>query len=163
MTALLTFPNPVNEKTARTVAAGVLLLAVVAVTTGWFWLTAVLAFGFLARVLNGPRFSPLGQLANRVIAPRLGPAKLVPGPPKRFAQAIGTVITAAAALVWFLTGSALATSILLAFIIVAAALESIVGLCLGCTAFGCLMRAGVIPADTCEACLNVTARLSRAA
>jgi len=47
-----------------------------------------LAYGFWARVLTGPTLSPLGQLATRVVAPRLPvEPKLVPGPPKRFAQA----------------------------------------------------------------------------
>ena len=54
------FPNPVNEKAARTVAAGVVVLCVatlvltIAVGHGWIWLTVVLAYGFLARVATGP-------------------------------------------------------------------------------------------------------------
>ncbi|MGH9271283.1 MAG: DUF4395 family protein, partial [Ilumatobacteraceae bacterium] len=55
-----------------------------------------LALGFLARVLAGPTLSPLGQLATRVVAPRLGRPRLVPGPPKRFAQSIGLALTTAA-------------------------------------------------------------------
>ena len=43
------FPNPVNEKAARTVAAGVALLASLTLITGWHGLIAVLALGFLAR------------------------------------------------------------------------------------------------------------------
>lgn len=163
MSTLLSFPNPVNEKTARTVAAGVLIIAVVALSTQWLWLTAVLAVGFLLRVASGPRFSPLGQLANRVIAPRLGPAKLVPGPPKRFAQTVGFVVTTGAALSWFAFSSALAANVFLGLIVVAAALESILGLCLGCVAFGYLMRAGVIPPETCEACNDISLRYRQTA
>src|SRR5690349_17938434 len=102
MGTLFTFPNPVNEVAARVVAAGVLLLSVVAlmlslaVDTRWLWLTALLAYGFVARVLAGPTLSPLGQLASRVIAPRIAPANYVPGPPKRFAQGMGATITVAA-------------------------------------------------------------------
>ena len=67
---LWSFPNPVNEKAARTVAAGVAVLtAADAGDAGWWWLTPVLALGFLARVLTGPSLSPLGQLATRVVAP----------------------------------------------------------------------------------------------
>ena len=61
------FPNPVNEIAARTVAAGVLLQALAFVVTGWRWLTVPLAFGFVARVLSGPTFSPMGRLATQVI------------------------------------------------------------------------------------------------
>ncbi len=161
--SLLEFPNPVNEKAARTVAGGVVIISVVALATQALWLTAILALGFALRVASGPRFSPLGQLATRVVAPRLGTAKLVAGPPKRFAQAIGLVVTGAAAIAWFGFGSALAASILLALIIVAATLESVFAVCLGCIAFGYLMRAGVIPEDTCEACNNISLRYSQTA
>jgi hypothetical protein len=81
------FPNPVNEKAARTVAAGVVVLCIatlvltIAFGHAWIWLTVVLAYGFLARVATGPTLSPLGQLATRVVAPRLGTARPVPGPP----------------------------------------------------------------------------------
>jgi Domain of unknown function (DUF4395) len=96
---VFSFPDPVNELAARTVAGGVLILAaatlVVSVTVGqhWLWLSVALAYGFLARVATGPTLSPLGQLATRVVAPRLGAARPVPGAPKRFAQAIGAVVT----------------------------------------------------------------------
>ncbi|SOD71439.1 uncharacterized protein DUF4395 [Jatrophihabitans sp. GAS493] len=162
MSKLLSFPNPVNEKAARVVAGGVVLIALLALLTGWLWLSAVLFAGFALRVASGPRFSPLGQLATRVIAPRLGEAKLVAGPPKRFAQTIGLVVTGGATLAWFGAGSALATEILLGLIVVAATLESVFAICLGCLAFGWLMRVGVIPEETCEACNNVAARYGTA-
>src|SRR5664280_567505 len=94
---ILSFPNPVNEKAARTVALVVMLLACVTLATSWYWLLVPLAYGFIARVLTGPTLSPLGRLASRVVAPRLGAEKPVPGPPKRFAQAIGATLTTVAA------------------------------------------------------------------
>ena len=162
------FPNPVNEKAARTVAAGVLVLCLstivltLAAGSGWLWLTVLIAYGFLARVATGPTLSPLGQLATRAIAPRLGTERLVPGPPKRFAQAIGATLSVAAAIVGVGLGLETAALVLLALIVVAAALESVVGFCLGCWVFGHLMRLGVIPEDTCEACNDISARLGGA-
>src|SRR4051794_32814555 len=88
------FPNPVDEVAARTVAAGVVALAV-GVLAGQRWLLVPLAYGFVARVLTGPRFSPLALVATRLVAPRFA-ARPVPGPPKRFAQAIGATFTVAA-------------------------------------------------------------------
>ncbi len=90
------FPAVVNEKAARVVAGGVVLITATALLTGWLWLSAVLAVGFALRVAAGPRYSPLGQLATKVVAPRLGAPKLVAGPPKRFAQTVGLVFTLAA-------------------------------------------------------------------
>ena len=89
LTELFSFPNPVNEVSARLVAGGVIVATVVAIAADQPWLLAVVAYGFVARVLTGPSLSPLGQLVTRVITPRLRVApRLVPGPPKRFAQAM---------------------------------------------------------------------------
>jgi HAMP domain-containing protein len=165
MSRLLGFPNPVNEKAARTVAAGVLIIStgslVLSLTDGtaWLWLVALLAAGFLARVLTGPTLSPLGQLATRVIAPRLGPPNPVPGPPKRFAQGIGLLVTAAATML-LAVGQPVATQVLLGVMIVAAGLESILAYCIGCRVFAALMWLGVIPETTCAACANIGVRTS---
>ncbi|MCU1690492.1 MAG: transporter permease [Pseudonocardiales bacterium] len=160
--SIIGFPNPVNEKAARTVAAGVLILSVLTVATGQLWLTAVLAYGFIARTATGPTLSPLGQLATRVIAPQLGAPRLVPGPPKRFAQAMGAVITTAAAILHFAFGQTTAVLVLLVLISIAAALESILAVCIGCIVFGFLMRLHVIPESICEDCADVSRRLSLA-
>jgi hypothetical protein len=157
---VFTFPNPVNEKAARSVAAGVLLLSLIALVPGMTWLSVLLAVGFWLRVASGPRFSPLGQLATRVVAPLLGEPKLVAGPPKRFAQLIGAVVTTSAA-VCFGFGAIGAAQLLLVLIVIAAGLESIRGLCLGCIIFARLMRAGLIPEEICVECSTVGLRLSQ--
>lgn len=157
---LLTFPNPVNEKAARTVAAGVVVLSLLALLPGLTWLTILLAIGFWLRVAAGPRFSPLGQLATRLVAPRLGEPRLVAGPPKRFAQLIGAVVTTSAA-VCFAFGAIGASQVLLGVLIIAAGLESVLGLCLGCVIFGYLMRAGLIAEEICVECSTVGLRYSQ--
>ncbi|GAA4112739.1 DUF4395 domain-containing protein [Knoellia locipacati] len=161
--AFLTFPNPVNEKAARSVAAGVVVLAALTLVTQWWWLSVLLATGFALRVAAGPRFSPLGRLAVHVVAPRFGEARLVPGPPKRFAQAVGLVTSAAAAVAALGFGATTVASVLLGVLVVFATLESALGFCAGCWAFGHLMRLGVIPEDTCEACNDITLRRTQPA
>ncbi|MEO5318373.1 DUF4395 domain-containing protein [Arthrobacter sp. CC3] len=149
------FPNPVNEYAARITAALVVVVAAATLLTGWGWGLALIAAGFWLRVLFGPRISPLAQLSVKVLAPRLGRAKLVPGPPKRFAQGIGAGMSTAAALL-LAAGLAPAAWTLLAVLIVAASLEAFAGFCLGCAIFGFLQRRGLIPADICEACNNIS-------
>ena len=101
MKRFFSFPNPVNDAAARTVALGVLTMAVVALATNTAWLLIPLTYGFVARVAAGPTISPLGQFAVRVAAPRLTKwQKSVPGPPKRFAQALGLAFSGAATIVW---------------------------------------------------------------
>jgi len=158
MARFFSFPNPVNELAARTVAAGVVAMCAVAFATRQGWPLIVIAYGFWARAATGPKASPLGQLAVRLVAPRLGPARPVPGPPKRFAQAMGTAFSTAALICWFGPGWHLASWVLLGMLTVAALLESAAGICLGCICFAALMRAGVIPDSVCEECSKVSLR-----
>ncbi len=162
MRALLSFPNPVNEKAARSVAAFVVLLTVATLLARSPWLLWVLAIGFALRVASGPRLSPFGLLATRVIAPRLGEPKLVPGPPKRFAQAIGATFSIAA-LISFYAGAPTAAWILVGFVTVAATLESVFAICLGCIVFGRLQAIGLIPESVCQACADIRLRQRSAA
>ncbi len=155
---LFTFPNPVNEVAARTVAAGVVVMAVLAVAVPLPWLLVPLCYGFWARLLTGPSLSPLGQLATRVVVPLSGIAQRpVPGPPKRFAQGIGAVVSSAAVVAWLTVGWT-AAAWLIGLLAVAAFLEAAFGLCLGCTVFALLMRAGVIPASVCQECGDLSRR-----
>jgi Domain of unknown function (DUF4395) len=151
------FPRTINEKAARVVAGVVAVTALVALAVPAEWLLFPLAYGFWARVLTGPTLSPLGRLASRVIAPRLGPPKTVSGPPKRFAQAIGAMLTTAGAIAWAL-GATTVADVLLAMLLVAATLESAFALCLGCQLFGLLMRAGLVPDEVCAECTDIWAR-----
>ncbi len=151
------FPKVVNEKAARAVAGLVVLVAVLALVTGWLWLAAVLAVGFALRVAAGPRYDPFGQLATKVIAPRLGEPVLVAGAPKRFAQAVGLAFTTGATLALAL-GAPAVTMGLLAVLVVFAVLESVFGFCAGCWVFGHLMRWGVVPEAICVECQDISLR-----
>jgi Domain of unknown function (DUF4395) len=152
--SVFAFPNPVNEYAARITAGLVVLLAAATLLTGLGWGLALIAAGFWLRVLFGPRISPLALLSVKVLAPRLGRVRLVPGPPKRFAQGIGAAMSTAAA-VLLAAGLAPAAWILLAVLIAAASVEAFAGFCLGCAIFGLLQRRGLIPEDVCEACNNI--------
>jgi hypothetical protein len=161
---LFSFPNPVNEISARIVAGGVVLLAAITIALDQPWLILAIAYGFVARVLTGPKLSPLGQLSVRVLTPLLRTEpRPVAGPPKRFAQGMGVAFSVTAAVLALGFGLRGAAYVTLGLLISAAVLESVFGLCLGCKIFGLLKRAGVIPEDVCEACNNVSLRASPSA
>jgi len=150
---LFSFPDPVNEISARLVATGVVVLCLVTIVADLPWMTALIAYGFLARALTGPTLSPLGQLVTRVVTPALDrPPRPVPGPPKRFAQAIGAVLSVTAAVLALGFGLRGAAYVVLGALVVAASLEAFAGYCLGCRIFALLMRAGIIPPEVCERC-----------
>jgi hypothetical protein len=156
---LFAFPNPVNEISARLVAAGVVLMSLSAIAFDQRWLLVVIAYGFLARVLTGPTLSPLGQVVTRFLTPRLGlESRPVPGPPKRFAQGIGAVMSVTAVVLAFGFGWVGAAYIVLALLVVAASLEAFAGICLGCRLFAVLMRRGVIPERVCAECADLWGR-----
>ncbi|MBK5222103.1 MAG: DUF4395 domain-containing protein [Acidimicrobiia bacterium] len=148
------FPNPVNEVAARTVAAGVVAMSVTYLLTRHPLVLAPLSYGFAARVASGPRFSPLGLLATRLVAPAIAAPRLVPGPPKRFAQGIGATLSILAVVAHAAGAGAVAVAAVGA-IAVAASLEAALGFCLGCRGFAILMRLGVIPEHVCVECNDI--------
>ena len=156
---MLGFPNPVNEVSARLVAVGVVLLTLTTLVTGQRWLVIPLAYGFVARVLTGPTLSPLGLFVTRVVTPALNvEERLVPGPPKRFAQGLGVTFSSSAAVLWLGFDNRGAASVAVGLLLAAATLEAVAGICLGCRLFALLMRVGVIPESVCEACSDLTLR-----
>ncbi len=133
------------------VAGGVLLEAALFLVVRDGWALVPLVYGFAARVLTGPTLSPLGQLATRVITPRLHVAhRYVPGPPKRFAQGMGLAFTSGAALAWALDVPAL-SYVLIGLLVVAATLEGVFAICLGCIVFRLVWE--------CEDCDDISERL----
>lgn len=158
MRNVFTFPATVNEKAARVVAGCVMAIALIALATGWLWLLALLAVGFVLRVVAGPSLSPLALFATKVAAPRLGPPNEVSGPPKRFAQAMGAAMTGTGAVLALGFGVDAAGVAFLVAIVVAAGLEAIFAFCLGCKVFGLLMRAGLVPDEVCAECADIWAR-----
>jgi len=159
---LFEFPNPVNETSARLVASGVVAQGLVFLTVRQWWVLVPLVYGFVARVLSGPRFSPLGQFVTRVVTPRLHlQHRIVPGPPKRFAQGVGVAFSGGALLSCGLGAHTLSYALIVGLVI-AASLEAFAGFCLGCVVFNRLMRWGIIPADVCEECNDISGRLAAA-
>lgn len=156
MRTFFSFPNPVNETSARLVAGTVAVLAVLTIAFQQGWLLPVLAYGFVARVLAGPTLSPLAFVATRVVTPRLTVAhRYSPGPAKRFAQAIGAVFTLAATALYYGFGLHVEAFALIGVLAAFASLESALGVCVGCKVFYLGMRLGLVPPAVCEDCARV--------
>lgn len=152
------FPDPVNETSARLVAGGVVAQVLLFFVLREGWLLAPLLFGFVARVLTGPTMSPLGQLSVRVATPaverRFGiDSRRVPGPPKRFAQLIGVGFSTVAAVAWFV-GAPVVTFVVFGALVVAASLEAFAAVCLGCIAYSAIWG--------CDDCDDISERLAQA-
>jgi cytochrome c biogenesis protein CcdA len=157
------FPDPVNETSARLVAGFVALEALAFVLFREGWILLPLTYGFLARVATGPTLSPLGQFVTRVATPALEgrqrarrPAfrsRQVPGRPKRFAQGIGAAVTVSASVAWVLDAP-LVAGVLVSVLLLAATLESVFAICLGCIAYSAIWG--------CADCDDISHRLRQA-
>ncbi|MBB1023403.1 MULTISPECIES: DUF4395 domain-containing protein [unclassified Dietzia] len=155
------FPEVVNDYAARCTAGLVVTLAVVTMLApppAQTWLAGALVVGFALRVAGGPRYSPFGRLAVHVLAPRVSSEpRLVAGPPKRFAQSIGLVMSSVA-LGLLLGGLTTAGVVVLGVLAAAALAEAALGFCLGCWMYGQLQRVGVVSEDACVDCADIWAR-----
>ncbi len=156
------FPNPVNEASSRIVAGMVAVLGISFIVTGQPWILVALAYGFLAHVTSGPKFSPIGLVTTKVIVPALGWYKPVPGPPKRFAQGIGLIFSISALLLVLLDMEIFAEGAI-AVLALFATLESGFAFCAGCFVFNQLMRIGLVPESICMECADVLSRSKAAA
>ncbi len=163
MPGLFGFPDPVNETSARVVAGGVVAMAGATVALDQPWLLVPLTYGFAARVMSGPRFSPLGLLATRVVTPRLDVEhRFVPGPPKRLAQGFGLAFCLASLIAYKGLGRKRLAYGILSGLIAAASLEAFAGYCVACRLFPVLVKAGIVPASSCEECADLSRRAAAA-
>ena len=156
MANLIGFPETVDERAARVVAGGVVTMTSAALVSDQLWLTVPLAYGFAARVLTGPRLSPLGQLATRVVLPRLGgPPRPVSGSPKRLAQGMGLAMSSAALVLGPGLGKRGPARAVLGVLLGAASLEAFAGICVACKMYPMLARAGIVSPERCPQCANI--------
>ena len=155
MKRYFTFPNPVNEISARIVAGGMATLTALALALGEPWLVVAMAALFAAHVLAGPRISPLARAALALGARLPFDKRYVPGPPKRFAQGIGLVVTTTAAILLLGFGASTPGWALVTLILVFATLEAGFAICAGCEIFKVLMRLRLVPAGVCRECASV--------
>tara|TARA_B100000530_G_scaffold55955_1_gene31710 strand:+ start:950 stop:1453 length:504 start_codon:yes stop_codon:yes gene_type:complete len=160
ITNFFSFPELINEVAARLVAIGVLVLSSVVLfllidkNNYVLIFLSILIYGFLARVSSGPKISPLALFVTKLIVPRLNfKEKLVPGPPKRFAQGIGLIFSLFTAITFVVNLNSISI-LLISILILFAALEAFIGFCAGCKVFKLLMNIGLIPNDVCEKCSN---------
>ena len=160
LTYFFSFPELINEVSARLVAIGVLALSSVVLyllidnNNYVLIFLSILIYGFLARVSSGPKISPLALFVTKLLVPRLNfKEKLVPGPPKRFAQGIGLIFSLSTAITFLINLNSISI-ILISTLILFAALEAFIGFCAGCKVFKLLMNIGLIPNDVCEKCSN---------
>ena len=158
------FPDPVNEVAVRITAAGVALVALTAMVLRRPEPLILLTYGFVARAAAGPRISPLALLSTRVVTPRLGLSpRLVAGPPKRFAQAMGATVSVLTLVSYYALDWQVVAFALAGVMVVLATLEATLGFCVGCKIHAWLVRRRLVSGVECAECADVSllARVGR--
>jgi hypothetical protein len=118
----------------RFAAALTTVVLVVVLATGWGWLALAQTVVFAVTAAD-PRHGPYALLYRTLVAPRLGPtAEREDAAPVRFAQVVGFVFLAVAS-VGYLTGATGVGVVFAGFGLLAAFLNAVFGLCLGCEAY----------------------------
>lgn len=149
------YPEVVDNSVVRIVAFFVFLIGSINLFVQSQLITVFLLFGFASRFLWANRIDPIAKLTHNILCPKAG-IRFVPkaGIPKRFAQGIGT-ICCINILVFNSLGNLTASTTIAALLVVFSALEAFLGFCAGCWIFQQLMKTGLIPEATCQACNNL--------
>lgn len=120
-------------------AALTTIVFVVVLLTGSGWLALVQAVIFAIGAYD-PRLTPYGLLYRHLVAPRLAPpTEREDGAPVRFAQAVGLAF-AVVTVIGYLSGATVLGVVAASFALVAAFLNAVFGLCLGCETYLLIKR-----------------------
>ena len=125
----------VDPRGMRFAAALTTLVLAAVVLTENLWLLAAQLVVFAIGAFAGVRRSPYAVVFTRLIRPHLGPpAETEDARPPQFAQLVGLAF-ATVALVGFLSGAEIVGLVATAFALVAAFVNAVFGLCLGCEVY----------------------------
>ena len=133
----------VNENKIRLIALSVLILGIIFLFTGYWYIVAFLLFDFLVRVTNKPAFSLTARLADVLLGIFNIPNKPTDRGPKRFAAGMGLVFNILILTVVLLKLTLLA-NVLATLLCAFAFLEAFTGFCVGCHVYTALQKLGLI-------------------
>lgn len=117
-----------------------MMVFAIVLATSSVWLLTAQAVVFAAAALFGMRYAPYGFVYRWLVRPRLRPpAELEAAAPPRFAQAVGLVISTIG-IIGYATGTAPLGIAAAALGLIAAVLNGMFDLCLGCEMYLLIRR-----------------------
>jgi hypothetical protein len=143
--------DPRGARLSAALTSVVLAAALVAPTPAAVVLVAAQAVVFGIGATRGVQRTPYGVLFRKAVRPRLSPSVELEDPrPPRFAQGVGLAFLLVA-LTGFLAGATTVGLVATGLALVAALLNAVFGLCLGCELYLILRRATVRPRPQTDA------------
>jgi hypothetical protein len=130
----------IDPRGPRFGAALTSVVLAIALLTGNVWVLAAQVVIFALGSLLGLSYSPYGYLFRVFVRPRLSPpSELEDEAPPRFAQTVGLAVTGVG-LALTVAGVGAAVEVSAAIALIAAVLNAVFGLCLGCEMYLLLAR-----------------------
>lgn len=129
----------INENQVRLTAAGIFILALLYLFTGYWPIILFLLIDFTLRALNKGKLSPLNLLSGLLVKTFNIKFKPTDRAPKRFAALLGLVITAIALLLVYIKASDIAFPLIIALAFFSF-LESVFSFCTGCYIYSILLK-----------------------
>eukprot|EP00029_Vermamoeba_vermiformis_P013502 TRINITY_DN8422_c0_g1_i1.p1 TRINITY_DN8422_c0_g1~~TRINITY_DN8422_c0_g1_i1.p1 ORF type:complete len:526 (-),score=27.84 TRINITY_DN8422_c0_g1_i1:90-1499(-) len=150
---IFNFPHPINELDsvlhAIITCVHILIILSTSYFFNWPWWWIPVTAGMLFRFASGPLYDPQAWLVV-AISSRFKP-HYIAGPPKRIAQLIGFIFSAAS-FILFMMGQAEASYWLLAAMFIFSFLQGAYRQCASCFSFYTLLMFNVLPSQTCDKC-----------
>ena len=146
----------VQEKKVRAIALQVVIISALSITFNQPVVMLLLSIDFMIRAFIDPGYSLLAIISRKLLAPVLPfRNKMILIRPKKFAAAIGMVLSAAAGLSG-LAGQTTAMLYITGILLLFSFLETFLKFCAGCWMFGILIRFHLVKDDTCPDCTFTT-------
>jgi hypothetical protein len=129
----------IDARAPRFNQATVALVSVVAIVTGWWWLTALLGLQLIVGLTLGRRYCLPCVLYFEVVQPRIGEGEIEDSRPPRFANILGAVVLAASSIAYALGFDEVGVTFAV-IVAVLAGLAAVTGLCVGCRIYRLIAR-----------------------
>jgi uncharacterized protein DUF4395 len=137
----------IDPRGPRFVASLTTVVLAAAVVTGNVWILLFQAVLFAVGAFAGIQHTPYSWLYRKLVRPRLGPPSELEDPkPPQFAQGVGLFVAGLGVVVALAGAGPVAVVVFGALAFVAAFLNAVFGLCLGCHLYLLLLRMRQRPA-----------------
>lgn len=149
-------PERVQERKVRAIALEVVVISTFAILLKQPIIMLLLSLDFVIRAFINSKYSPLASI-SRIFLSKILPFrnKIILLKPKKFAAAIGVILSLAAG-IFGLEGQISIMIYITIVLLTFSFLEAFFKFCAGCWLFGVLIRLNIISDDNCTDCSLTT-------
>lgn len=145
-------PKRVQERKVRAIAIQVVVISALSIAYKQPVLMLLLSVDFMIRAVINSKYSLLALISGKFLAEMLPfRNKMILMRPKKFAAAIGVILSAAAG-IFGMAGQIMPMIYLTSILLLFSFLEAFLKFCAGCLMFGFLIQLKIVNEDNCMDC-----------